>query len=260
MFRYSYAIYQVDYSRNLLFCSGRQMDTVFEAIADRTRSRLTVPIICTLFGAYQRPRFNRSDLSPRLAAVIETPQYGVTIFKVHLGALTLKGYTKGQHVLRFEAVYHNTKALKVGRVLDRFPEIVGRLAGMLQRFCTTLDCVYVAFVSDGILDDLAQPSTIGATRVGGINLDQPRTPLAAVVAFAASPEVDTEGEGSASPTSRPRSTPSTATPATPPARPLTTSASSAATSWSPSPDATAVITLHPRLLAPSPPYSPCAIT
>ena len=100
LFRYSYAIYQVDYSRNLLFCSGRQMDTVFEAIADRTRSRLTVPIICTLFGAYQRPRFNRSDLSPRLAAVIETPQYGVTIFKVHLGALTLKGYTKGQHVLQ----------------------------------------------------------------------------------------------------------------------------------------------------------------
>jgi hypothetical protein len=55
--------------------------------------------------------------------VIETPQFGLTIFKVHVGALTLKGYTKGEHVLRFEAVCHNTKALRVGRVLDRFPEI-----------------------------------------------------------------------------------------------------------------------------------------
>jgi len=34
--------------------------------------------------------------------VIETPQYGLTIFKVHFGALTLKGYTKGEHVLRFD--------------------------------------------------------------------------------------------------------------------------------------------------------------
>jgi hypothetical protein len=52
--------------------------------------------------------------------VIETPSHDLTIFKVHFGALTLKGYTKGEHVLRFEAVCHNTRALNTGRVLDRF--------------------------------------------------------------------------------------------------------------------------------------------
>jgi hypothetical protein len=189
-FGYSYSIYQVEYSRNLLFASGRGMDTTFDAIIDRTRSRLTVPTLRTLFGTKQRPRTNRADLSPRLAAVIETPQYGLTIFKVHFGALTLKGYTKGEHVLRFEAVCHNTKALKVGRTLERFPEIVHRLAGMLERFCTTLDCVDVAFIPDGILDQLAQPSVIGKTRVGGIDLDKPRarSTLAAVIALAASPD------------------------------------------------------------------------
>jgi hypothetical protein len=130
-FRYSYSIYQVEYSRNLLFRSGAQMDAVFDAIIDRTRSRLDVPAVRTLFGAYRRPRTNRPDLSPRLAAVIETPQYGLTIFKVHFGALTLKGYTKGEHVLRFEAVCHNTKALRVGRILDRFSDnrhLLGRHA------------------------------------------------------------------------------------------------------------------------------------
>lgn len=189
-FAYSYSIYQVEYSRNLLFRSGREMETTFDAIVDRTRSRLSVPALRMLFATKQRPRTNRADRSPRLAAVIETPQYGLTIFKVHFGALTLKGYTKGEHVLRFEAVCHNTRALKVGRALERFPEIVHRLAGMLERFCTTLDCVDVAFIPEGILDELAQPSVIGATRVGGIDLDKARTrtTLAAVIALAASPE------------------------------------------------------------------------
>ena len=188
-FVYDYSIYQVEYSRNLLFASGAQMDRVFNAVVDRTRSRLDVPKLRTLFGTKQRPRTNRADLSPRVAAVIERPHYGLTIFKVHFGALTLKGYTKGEHVLRFEAVCHNTKALQVGRVLDRFPDIVSALAAMLERFCTTLDCVDVAFIADGILDQLPQPTRIGSTRVGGIDFDKARTRnvFAAIVALAAAP-------------------------------------------------------------------------
>ncbi len=189
-FVYDYSIYQVEYSRNLLFASGAQMDRVFDAMLDRTRSRLDVPKLRTLFGAKKRPRTPHSDLSPRVAAVIETPPYGLTIFKVHFGALTLKGYSKGEHVLRFEAVCHNTKALHLGRVLDRFPDIVTRLAAMVDRFCTTIDCLDVSFLPDGILDRLPQPSTIGRTRVGGIDLDKPRTrtALKAVTALAASPQ------------------------------------------------------------------------
>ena len=122
--------------------------------------------------------------------MIETPQYGLTIFKVHFGNLTLKGYTKGEHVLRFEAVCHNTKALRTGRTLDHFADIVAALAGMLERFCTTLDCVDTAFIPDGILDQLPQPTLLGRTRVGGVDLDKTRTRhlLTAVVALAAAPD------------------------------------------------------------------------
>ena len=166
------------------------MDRVFETMVDRTRSRLDVPSLRTLFGTKKRPRTNHRDLSPRLAAVIERPQYGLTIFKIHFGALTLKGYTKGEHVLRFEVVCHNTKALRVGRVLDRFPDIVAALGDMPERFCTTLDCVDVAFIPDGLLDQLPQPTILGRTRVGGIDLDKPRTRsvLAAAAALAAAPD------------------------------------------------------------------------
>ena len=115
--------------------------------------------------------------------MIERPRYDLTIFKVHFGLLTLKAYTKGEHVLRFEAIVHNTKALGCGRVLDKFPDIVARLAGMVERFATILDCVDVGFLPDGLLDPLPRPTQIGATRVGGVDLDTPRTraALAAVL-------------------------------------------------------------------------------
>ena len=114
-FRYGYSVFQGEYSRNLLFAYGAEMDRVFNTVVDRTRSRLDVPTLRTLFGAKQRPGRNGTpDLSPRLAVVIEKPRWDLTLFKVHFGLLTLKGYTKGEHVLRFEAIVHNTKALPLG--------------------------------------------------------------------------------------------------------------------------------------------------
>jgi hypothetical protein len=189
-FCYGYSVFQLEYSRNLIFAYGRQMDRVFNTVLDRTRSRLDVATLRTLFGAKQRPGRNGTpDPSPRLAVMIEKPRWDLTLFKVHFGLLTLKGYTKGEHVLRFEAITHNTKQLRCGRVLDRFGEIVGRLAGMVDRFTTTLDCLDVGFLPDDTLDQLPQPSQIGATRVGGIDVNKPRirTALTAVLALTAAP-------------------------------------------------------------------------
>ena len=189
-FRYDYSVYQLEYSRNLLFGSGRKMEEVFERIVDRSRTRLDIKTLRTLFGYGQRPR-RRSDgdLSPRQAVVIETPSYDLTVFKVHFGLVTLKAYSKGEHVLRFEAVVHNTRQLHLGRVLERFPEIVARLHAMLDRFTSLLDCVDVAFLPGEILDELPRSSRLGASRVGGIDFNQARVRavLAAVVALAAAP-------------------------------------------------------------------------
>ncbi len=189
-FAYAYSIYQVEYSRNLIFESGAVMERVFDTIVDRTRIRLDVPRLRTLFGVGQRPRHHGMELSPREAVVIERPRWNLTLFKVHFGLLTLKGYTKGEHVLRFEAIVHNTRALRIGRVLDKFPEIVNRLAGMVDRFTSMLDCVDVGFLPDGILDQLPKPSQIGATCVGGVDINKARTRAAldAVLALAVAPD------------------------------------------------------------------------
>jgi hypothetical protein len=163
---------------------------VFDRIVNRTRSRLDVPTLRTLFDAKQRPdRNGSSELSLQLAAMIETPRYDLTLLTVHFGLLTVKAYTTGDHVPRFEAITHNTKQLRCGRVLDRFPEIISKLTGMVDRFTTALDCVDVGFLPEDTLDQLPLPSRIGATRIGGIDLNTPRirSTLAAVLALAAAP-------------------------------------------------------------------------
>ena len=189
-FRYDYSVYQVEYSRNLLFADGLRMQRLFDTVVDRTRSRLNVTRLRTIFGAKSRPHHNRAGGPPRLAAMIETPVYDLTNFKVHFGRLTVKAYTKGEHVLRFEAIVHNTKELKCRRGIDMFGEIVTRLAGMAERFCTALDCVDIGFLPDHTLDQLPTASQIGATRVGGIDLNRARmrNALAAVLVLAAAPQ------------------------------------------------------------------------
>jgi hypothetical protein len=190
-FVYDYSIYQVEYSRNLLFASGAVMDRLFNTVVDRTRARLDVPKVRTLFGSKGRPhRKPGYELSPRQAVVIEKPQWNLTIFKVRFGLLTLKGYTKGERVLRFEAIVHNTKQLGLGRTLDRFAHITARLTGMLDRFTSMLDCVEIGFLPDGTLDQLPAPSRLGATRIGGIDINRPRmrAALAAALAMAVAPQ------------------------------------------------------------------------
>ena len=112
-FGYTYSVYQVEYSRNLVFGNGAQMRRLFERIVDRTRSRLDIPRVRTIFGAKQRPQHHRRGAST-VEAVIETPRYDLTWFTLTFGRLGVKAYTKGEHVLRFEATCHNTKDLNVG--------------------------------------------------------------------------------------------------------------------------------------------------
>ena len=84
---------------------------------------------------------------------------------------------------------HNTKTLKTGRALEKFPDIITRLRQMAEEFCTTLDCVDVGFIPDGLLDALPAASQLGSTRVGGIDVNKPRmrAVLAAALALAIAP-------------------------------------------------------------------------
>jgi hypothetical protein len=89
-------------------------------------------------GCRHRPRYRRTKRSAEWEVAVERPAYDLTIFKLHCGKLTLKIYSKGEPVLRIEAVGHNTRELNCGRSLDRFPEVVSRLRALRERFADAL--------------------------------------------------------------------------------------------------------------------------
>jgi hypothetical protein len=189
-FHYQYSVFQIEYSRDLLFQSGRQMDQVFQALIGRTRGPLNLNRIKTIFGDKSRPHYDKRKKNPtRWGVVVEKPAYDVTIFKVHYGKMTLKIYTKGEHVLRIEVIVHNTKEYRWGRSLPCFPQIVLRLRGILERFLNAVGCVDACFVSDDNMENLPQPAQVGQTKVGGIDLNKPRMRRVAnaVLALASSP-------------------------------------------------------------------------
>jgi hypothetical protein len=198
-FRYGYSVYQAEYSRNLLFASGAQMEALFDRILDRTRSRLDIPALRTLFGLKARPHRDRKGGPPAQEIVIEKPQYGLAWFRISFGRLQLKAYTKGEHVLRLEATVHNTKELRCRRSLENFAEIITLLAGMAGRFATALDCADIGFLPDGVLDELPLPARTGARRTAGIDLNKPRIrgALAAALALAPAPGGFTAAEHAA---------------------------------------------------------------
>ena len=99
-------------------------------------------------------------------------------------------------MLRFEAIAHNTAELRCRRMLEKFPEIVTRLAGIAERFATALDCVDTGLLADGVLDQLPTGSRLGATRIGGVDLNKPRMrdALRAALALAPAPNGFTVAE------------------------------------------------------------------
>jgi len=189
-FHYDYSIYQAEYSRNLLFHRGGQMQQLVQTLIDHTRSWLDVKQVKTIFGSARRPfRHKDSHSQPRFEIVVEKPEYDLIIFKIHFGNLTVKLYTKGERVLRGEAIVHNARALHVGRSLPNFPKIISELRQILVRFFDVLDCVNCAFLDDDTFDNLSRPGRLGSKPVAGIDLSKPRlrAVLNAVIALAASP-------------------------------------------------------------------------
>jgi len=168
---------------------GSALEQVFQGTLDRTRRLLDVKTLKTIFGSKRRPFRHQGNKAPRCEGVLERPVYDLTVFKLHFGKITAKMYTKGERVLRTEIIVHNTKELRCGRSLPKFSEIVLRLKEILNRFLNAMRCIDLASISDKSLDDWHKPSQVGQTRVGGVDINQPRmrAVLEAVIALSVAP-------------------------------------------------------------------------
>ena len=187
--RYRYSAYPIEYSRNLLFVRGTTLDAIFPGLIDRTRRRLDVPILRTLFGRKQRLHW-RADRSHGVARIVDQSADDLTVFKVHFGALTLKLYDKGARVLRAEAIAHNTKELRCGRSLEKLSIMLAKLQHMAIDFLNAMQAAHVSFLPDGVLDSLIEPTERGNRRLSGVDRQKPRMRSVAEAILSLAPDPD----------------------------------------------------------------------
>ena len=175
-FAYQYSVFQLELSRNLLFRRGATMSGVYQKLIDRTRQPLELEQLKTIFGARHRPHrsLQRGRTGLEVVKVVQASSYDLTVFKVQWGHLTLKIYDKGERVLRVEVVVHNAKELKCGKVLDKLPELLKRMAGMLGRFLDTVQVAHVSFLDEGAFERWAEPTLRGTRRLAGLDLNKAR--------------------------------------------------------------------------------------
>jgi len=172
-FCYKFSVYQVEYSRNFLFKRGRQLDNVYQHIINLTRERIDMPYLKTLLGRKTRPYITkRHSSAPEVH--VQTPDYNLTVFKIHVGKLTLKLYDKGERTLRAEVVVHNTKELGCKRSLEYFETMVVKLNEVMGSFINNITYAHASIIDDGTMEDIGKPVQSGKTRMAGITLTKKR--------------------------------------------------------------------------------------
>jgi hypothetical protein len=194
-FRYKFSVWQIEYSRNLLFQDALVMEEVYQKIIDRTRAPLDIKALKTVFGVRHRQpkrkkqRLGRSE--PEVSKEVQKVEpCDVTVFKVRWGNLVLKIYDKGQRVLRAEVKVLNTAALKTGKLLEKLPQILERMQQMLVRFLAVIKAAHLSFIDAGQFESWAEPTQRGKRRLAGLDLNKARNRaiVQAVVALASAPE------------------------------------------------------------------------
>jgi hypothetical protein len=88
--------------------------------------------------------------------------------------LTLKIYTKGEGVLRVEAIVHNVRKEFPRCGIAHLPSIAEGLEAMVDRVLEVLEAVDACWISDDEFSQLAERSPLGASMVAGIDLNRQR--------------------------------------------------------------------------------------
>lgn len=103
---------------------------------------------------------------------VQPSDYNLTVFKIHVGKLTLKLYDKGERTLGAEVVAHNTKELGCKRSLEYFEAMVFKLNELMGTFINNITYAHAAIIDDATMENLSKPVQTGKT--GWYNINQQR--------------------------------------------------------------------------------------
>ncbi len=143
----------------------------YQHIINLTRERIDIPYLKMLPCRKTRPyRTKNHSFAPEVR--IETPDYNLTIFKIHVVKLTLKQDDIGERtrLRRAEVVVHNTKELGCKRSLEDFEAMVAKLNELMNNFINNITYAHAAIIDNGTMDGLGKPVQNGKARLAGITL------------------------------------------------------------------------------------------
>jgi hypothetical protein len=179
-FAYDWRLFQLEYSRDYIFHSGRTMEEIFQAVIDRNRSRLSLKDVKTIFGARGRPhQRNRTAEEPggrrgTVSKEVDQKSYNLTVMKLHWKLSSLKIYDKSARLLRFESVEHNLRKTKKRGRLENWFDFVSESCRKLERFTNSLVLLDNGLVDRGRFEYWGHPSSKGKKRLAGIRFDDVR--------------------------------------------------------------------------------------
>ncbi len=175
-FHYDYSLFQLEFSHNLLFRRGAQLEQCFQSLIDRTRRRLYLERVKTILGSKRRPYRHRSSkgaAQPRAEVIVEHLTYDLTVFKLHLASSPSRCIAKVSASCAPKPLSTTPKPCRVNG--NWLPSPMGcpsppTLATLLEQ----LSWLDACFISDETLDTLALPGDLNGQATAGIDLNRAR--------------------------------------------------------------------------------------
>jgi hypothetical protein len=167
--RRQWFVQQVEYCLNWVFGARRRLRQLFERSCELSLLRLSADQLSQLFGAHRRRR-----IQGKWQLVLERFQHAQHAFRAYWRHSFLKQYEKWCRFLRMEVTSNALKDFGLGKSLDNWEALRGRLREVVNRFAATQARTFNVHGEFDLLARLARSVAVGKTKVGGIKLEQKR--------------------------------------------------------------------------------------
>jgi hypothetical protein len=165
----SYALAQIEYSRNFVFKRHFPIHKIFERSCEIGLGRITANRISEIFGTRLHKR-----LRGKLSTVIDQIEHGHHVFRVYWKNAFLKQYEKFSRFLRNELCSNNLRDFGLKKGLDHLEAVRERFRTITDRFASFQAQSLNVHVDFPLLQRLALPLTLGSVRYAGIKIHDPR--------------------------------------------------------------------------------------
>jgi hypothetical protein len=167
--RRGYSINQIEYCRNFVFKRHFPIHKIFERSCELGLLGLTADKVALIFGVRVHRR-----LRGKLHSVLEKLDHGHHVLRIYCKNLVGRMYEKFTTFLRVEVCVNRMKDLGLNKGLENLDRLRQRLVAVTDRFAGFEAQSLNVHVDFPLFQRLAQPVTIGKTKIAGIKIHDTR--------------------------------------------------------------------------------------